>query len=231
MRHSAIISFAAAIDSFIASTVAHKTPSVFVPSCSHSSPASLTYSKALPNLTDFPLTQVDLCYTDSFLDLTLTAYNETSFFYNASQGTNDLIFEYEAMEAFLARGTEDSVTYFEFEVNPNNVTLQTFVYNPSKRRAPGTPFDHFVVPDPFTDKILATTKLDRPGQTWTSKVQIPLGLFNVERGKARGTEWRMNFFRTVTSPALFPAQVMAAWSPPDVADFHVTAAFGHLKFT
>lgn len=206
------------------------TPHVRVPSCQHSQAAHLSYSKALPDLSPFPLTHIDLCYSEKFVEFTLTAYNETSFYYNASQGTNDLIFEYEVMEIFMAKESEVPITYFEFEVNPNNVTLQTFVFNPSGRRLPETPFDHFVVLDPFTDGIAAKTVLDRPGQVWTSQVKIPLGFFNVYDGKAKGTKWRMNFFRTVTNSTMFPKQLMGAWSPPDVADFHVTPYFGHFTF-
>ncbi|KND90221.1 hypothetical protein TOPH_05216 [Tolypocladium ophioglossoides CBS 100239] len=231
MYRSAIVSFAAAAATLVARANAHDAlPHVAVPACGCSLPPKLSYSKALPNLGEFPLTQVELCYSDSTLDFTLTAFNETSFFFNASQGTNTFIFEYEVMEIFMSRGAADPITYFEFEVNPNNVTLQTFVYNPSKRRAPGTPFDHFAVPDPFADGLGATTELDRPGHVWESKVRIPLGLFNVDNGEAKGTTWRMNFFRTVTSLQMFPNQAMGAWSPPDVADFHVTPYFGHFKF-
>lgn len=206
------------------------TPHVRVPSCNHGQAAHLSYSKALPDLSPFPLTHVDLCYSDKFVEFKLTAYNETNFFYNASQGTNDWIFEYEVMEIFMARETEVPITYFEFEINPNNITFQTFVFNPSGRRAPGTPFDHFPVPDPFTDGISGKTVLDRPGHVWTSYAKIPLGFFNVIDGKARGTKWRMNFFRTVTNSTMFPKQLMGAWNPPDVADFHVTPYFGRFTF-
>ena len=53
-----------------------------------------------------------------------------------------------------------------------------------------------------------TTTLDKYNESWISKAKIPLGLFNVDDGKAKGTEWRMNFFRTVTSPETFPNQTL-----------------------
>ncbi|KAK2616258.1 hypothetical protein QQS21_000893 [Conoideocrella luteorostrata] len=134
------------------------------------------------------------------------------------------------MEVFMAKGSGTPTTYFEAEINPNNVTVQTFVFNPSGRRLPGTPFDHFIVPDPLTDGISGTTILDREQHVWTSLLSIPLGFFNVESGKAPGTTWRMNFFRTVTDSTMFPKQLMGAWNPPDVAEFHVTPYFGKFTF-
>jgi len=224
---------AAAAAILVPAIAAIHVPHVNVPACgSGIPPPKLTYNKALPGQLahDFPLTQAELCYTRTSVDFVLTAFNETSFFYNASQGTNDLIFEYEVMEVFISRGDIDPITYFEIEVNPANVTLQTFVFNPSRRRTPGTPFDHFPVLDPFGDGIATTTTLDRPGHTWRSTVRIPLGYFNIDDGCARGTTWRMNFFRTVTDPQMFPNQTLGAWSPADVADFHVTRPFGRFTF-
>lgn len=113
----------------------------------------------------------------------------------------------------IVRGLEDlhvardagPTTYFEFEVNPN-VTLRTFAYNPFRRRAPGTLFDRFVVSAPFTDGIGEATRPGRPGHVWESKVRIPLSLFSADNGKAKGAAWRMDLFRTATSPQMFPNQ-------------------------
>ncbi len=49
--------------------------------------------------------------------------------------------QYEVMEAFIYHGTNDPQTYLEFEINPNNVTFQAFIHNPSKVRAAGAAFD------------------------------------------------------------------------------------------
>ncbi|KAM5349948.1 hypothetical protein ACJ41O_006453 [Fusarium nematophilum] len=203
-------------------------PSVNVPACPGL--GTIRYSKSVPDQSDFPLTQVDLCYTRTSLALTFTAYDETNFYFDPKQGTNDDIWEYEVMEAFIYKGTDDPQTYFEFEINPNNVTYQAFVYNPSKDRAEGAPFDHFFVSDPAADGFSATTKLNKRAKRWVSKVKIPLGIFNVDVGAAKGTKWRMNFFRTVTSPSTFPDQELGAWSSPDKASFHITKYFGHVKF-
>ncbi|KAI0129912.1 hypothetical protein BJ170DRAFT_291934 [Xylariales sp. AK1849] len=203
-------------------------PFLDVPACPLTN--CLTYDKSVPDLGPFPKTEVSLCYDDSFIHIGFTAYNETNFYYNASQTTNDPIWQYEVMEAFIYQGTIDPQTYLEFEVSPNNVTFQAFIYNPSKVRASGAPFDTFYVADPFTDGFTAKTTLTDDASLWESVVQIPLGLFNVDNGTAQGTEWRMNFFRTITSPDTFPNQTLGAWNPPDEASFHMTPYFGRLTF-
>ncbi|KXJ91592.1 hypothetical protein Micbo1qcDRAFT_163368 [Microdochium bolleyi] len=134
------------------------------------------------------------------------------------------------MEAFIARGTNDPKTYLEFEISPNNATFNAFIYNPSKVRDPAFPLDTFFIQTPVQDGLVATTALDRAAEKWTSTARIPLGLFNVDDGKAKGTEWRMNFFRTVVSPETYPAQELGAWNPPDEASFHKTPFFGKVKF-
>ncbi|KAH6888438.1 hypothetical protein B0T10DRAFT_405536 [Thelonectria olida] len=203
-------------------------PSVRVPACPKV--GTISYSKSVPDKTDFPLTKVDLCYTKDSISLTFKAYNETNFYFDPSQGTNDDIWEYEVMEAFIYKGTDDPQTYLEFEVNPNNATYQAFIYNPSKDRAEGAPFDHFFVSDPAADGFSAVTTLNKAAETWVSRATIPLGLFNVDSGCAKGTRWRMNFFRTVTSPSTYPDQELGAWSPPNKASFHITKYFGHVQF-
>jgi hypothetical protein len=224
----AAVSSLAAVAGLAASATATHVPSVEVPACP--SKGTVTYSKTVPDLEEFPLTQVDLCYTDTSIAITFTAYNETAFYFDPSQGTNDDIWEYEVMEAFIYKGSDDPQFYFEYEVNPNNATYQAFIFNPSENRAPGAPFDHLFVSDPAADGFTAETTLDKPGETWISDVKIPLALFNVHDGKAKGTKWRMNFFRTVTNPDIFPDQGLGAWSPPDEASFHITKFLGHVKF-
>lgn len=127
------------------------------------------------------------------MHITFTAYNETNFFYNSSYTTNDPIYQYEVMETFIARGTNDPKTYMEFEIAPNNITFNAFIYNPSKVRADDAPFDTLYIQTPIEDGITGTTTLDKEKETWVSDVSIPLGFFNVNDGEAEGTKWRMNF--------------------------------------
>ncbi|KAH8690247.1 hypothetical protein BGW36DRAFT_390443 [Talaromyces proteolyticus] len=201
-------------------------PSLHVPKCPRSAVAYVDQS--VPDRGPFPMTTVSLCYDDTSIQLAFKAFNETNYYYNASQTTNGDIWEYEVMEAFLYHGTNDPTTYLEYEVNPNNVTYQAVVYNPTKVRAVGAPFDHFFVTDPATDGFTATTTLDKSKNTWESVAKIPLALFNVDQVK--GSRWRMNFFRTITSPSTYPNQTLGAWSPPDQASFHMSPYFGHVVF-
>ncbi|CAJ2511890.1 Uu.00g075150.m01.CDS01 [Anthostomella pinea] len=205
-------------------------PSLDVPACV-AGKGSVQYDKSVPNgESAFPLTQVDLCYTDNAINIVFTAHEEINFYYNASQTTNDAIYNYEVMEAFIYRGTNDPQTYLEFEVSPNNVTFQAFIYNPTKVRVTGAPFDTFYVAEPLVDGLIANTVLNPETQTWTSAASIPLGLFNVDNGQAQGTQWRMNFFRTIVSPDTFPDQGLGAWSPTNQSSFHMTPFFGNVQF-
>lgn len=208
--------------------IATNVPSLDVPACPRV--GTVSYSKSVPNKTDFPLTKVDLCYTKTSISLTFSAYDETNFYVNPSQGTNDDIWEYEVMEAFISKGTGDPQTYLEFEINPINVTYQAFIYNPAKDVTQGAAFDHLFITDPAADGFSTSTTTSVANKTWISHARIPLGLFNVDSGTAKGTKWRMNFFRTVTSPAMFPDQDLGAWSPPNKASFHITKYFGHAQF-
>jgi len=151
--------------------------------------------------------------------------------------------QYEVMEAFIAPGTADPTTYLELEVNPNNVTFQAFIYNPSKVSPTNTTF----IQSPLADGLRATTVLRKNANIWISKMFVPLKLFNVKENKAKGSQWRMNFFRTVVSPKTFPKQGLGAWryavndstarcvmtdrtcSTPDAPSFHKTPFFGHVQ--
>ncbi|KAI1179814.1 hypothetical protein F4777DRAFT_400965 [Nemania sp. FL0916] len=205
-------------------------PSLNVPSCDKGK-GSVQYDRSVPNgESKFPLTKVDLCYTDKAINITFTALEEVNYFYNASYTTNDPIYLYEVMEAFIYHGTADPTSYFEFEVSPNNITWQAFIYNPSKIRAPGAPFDGGPLSMPLADGLLASTVLDKAAGSWVSQATLPLGLFNVDDGTAKGTKWRMNFLRTVVAPATFPDQGLGAWSPTNQSNFHMTPFFGHVSF-
>ncbi|KAI8318544.1 hypothetical protein GQ54DRAFT_300208 [Martensiomyces pterosporus] len=198
-----------------------------IPACP--STASLQFSVGIPDLNpSCPLTQVNLCYTSTALQLNFIAYNETNFYYDSTQGTNGDIWAYEVVEAFIQKGSADPQTYFEYEANPNNVTYNAFVYNPSRTRAAGAPFDHAFVSNPFGDGFAVNTVLDKTNKVWSSYNTIPLALFNGEN--PQGTTWRMNFFRTVTSPSTYPSQQLCGWKNTNAYNFHVTSAFGVVAF-
>jgi len=224
LRTIALASCAAGV-AFASSNCAK--PTLKAPACPDK--GTITYESRVPTqANDFPLTQVDLCYTESTLVFTFTAYNETTFYFDPEQGTNGDIWAYNVMEAFIYKGTDDPQTYFEYEINPNNVTYQAFIYNPSENRAAGAPFDHMFVSDPAADGLKAQTTLNKDEETWISEAEIPLAFFNVKNGQAKGTQWRMQFLRTITSEATLPDQELGAWNPPDAANFHISKYFGHV---
>ncbi|KAJ2081767.1 hypothetical protein H4R24_002092 [Coemansia sp. RSA 988] len=200
---------------------------ISVPACPERT--LFTFSAGIPD-TDpkCPLTLVSMCYTSTQLQLDFTAYNETSFYFDPKQETNGDIWEYNVVEAFIYKGTDDPQTYFEYEANPNNVTFNAFIYNPSRTRANGAPFDHAYIADPFADGFAIDTKLDKRNHIWKSSNTIPLALFNGENPK--GSSWRMNFFRTVTSPKTYPDQQLCGWKNTNAANFHITSAFGTVSF-
>ncbi|KAJ2537841.1 hypothetical protein EV175_006600 [Coemansia sp. RSA 1933] len=199
---------------------------LYVPRCP--STATAKFTTQVPSGAACPLTTVDVCYTDKELNLVFTAYGETNYYFDPTQGTNGDIWEYEVMESFIYKGKDDPQTYVEYEVNPNNITYNSFVYNPSRVRATGAPFDHAYISDPFADGFKVNTKLDKAKNIWTSSSTIPLALFNGENPK--GTSWRMNFFRTITSPSTYPNQQLCGWKNTGAANFHITPAFGNVVF-
>ncbi|KAI0131548.1 hypothetical protein F4814DRAFT_406450 [Daldinia grandis] len=213
----------------VASTVRASVPSLEAPACSVGK-GTVQYDRSMPDKASFPKTQIDICYDDTSIHATFTAFEETNYYFNESQTTNDAIWAYEVMEGFIYHGINDPQTYLEFEVSPNNVTFQAWIYNRSKVRAAGAPMDTSFLTQPLVDGLTAETTLDKEAQTWVSAANIPLGLFNVDDGQAKGTSWRMNFFRTVVSPDTFPDQLLGAWSPTNESNFHMTPFFGHVKF-
>ncbi|KAF3483172.1 uncharacterized protein GIQ15_02496 [Arthroderma uncinatum] len=221
MRFDSILAAAAVISS----VVAHD-PVVEVPRCPRR--VSLGFDKTVPDQKPFPRTSVKLCYNTKTLNLQFEAKDEKYFYFDPAQKTNEDIWKYEVMEAFISTGHADPSTYLEFEVNPNNVTYQAFVYNPSKNRAEGAPFDHAFITDPIADGITSKTSLAQAEGRWSSDVHIPLALFNVDT--PCGSKWRMNFFRTVTSKETYPDQVLGAWNSPNKASFHITSFFRKLVF-
>jgi hypothetical protein len=110
------------------------------------------------------------------------------------------------------------------------VTLNAFIYNPSKVREDGAPMETYFIADPKAAGISSRTFLEKRKQVWMSSAKIPLHLFIEKGDPIKGSKWRMNFFRTVTSPDMFPKQLYGAWSPPNKTNFHMTPFFGAVEF-
>ncbi|KAJ2724302.1 hypothetical protein GGI07_002076 [Coemansia sp. Benny D115] len=200
---------------------------VNVPACPATT--SFNFNVGIPDLNpSCPQTTVTMCYTSTSLHIDFTANGETSFYYDPAHKTNGDIWAYNVVEAFIHPGTDNPQTYFEYEASPNNITYNAFVYNPSRTRAAGTPFDHAFISAPFSDGFAINTVLDKSNNVWKSYNTIPLALFNGENPK--GKTWRMNFFRTVTSPSKYPEQQLCGWKNTNAYNFHVTSAFGTIAF-
>ncbi|KAJ2492591.1 hypothetical protein IWW37_001346 [Coemansia sp. RSA 2050] len=211
--------------SLVSALALASNPDLKVPKCP--STVSAKFTTQIPLGAACPQTNVDLCYTNTALSLVFTALGETNFYFDPKQTTNDNIWEYEVMEAFIHKGSDDPQTYFEYEVSPNNVTFNAFIFNPSRVRKAHAPFDHAYIAEPFNDGFTVSTVLDKKSKKWTSHSTIPLALFNGEN--PHGTTWRMNFFRTITSPSTFPNQQLCGWKNTGQANFHITPAFGTVQ--
>lgn len=97
-------------------------PTLEVPHCIDGSTQALINKRLGTLASDFPTATVDLCYTDTSLEMIFTANSETSYLVNETFVNNDPIWMWTVMEAFIATGDEDPTHYLEFEVAPNNVT-------------------------------------------------------------------------------------------------------------
>lgn len=142
---------------------------------------------------------------------------------------DDPIWEEEAVEVFLAPGTDDPVDYLEFEVSPRGVLFDARIHNPTSLRA----------------DLRADVAWDCPGirwaagtspgerQDWWAALSIPwkgiLSGLLPDQGAERPLSWRANFYR-IERPEDGPAE-LSAWSPTLVrpADFHKPARFGVLS--
>lgn len=91
MHFNTALVLSAVVASVLAAPPKPTLPSLRVPSC----PGKVTakYDKSVPDRKKFPLTTVDLCYTPSELRLTFTAFEEQNFYFNATQSTNDPIWQ------------------------------------------------------------------------------------------------------------------------------------------
>ncbi|KAJ2803518.1 hypothetical protein H4S07_004435 [Coemansia furcata] len=135
--------------SLVAVIATASKPDIKVPKCP--AKVSTTFTTQIPSGTACPQTKVELCYTNTELSLVFVALGEKNDYYDPKQTTNDNIWEYEVMEAFIYKGSDDPQTYFEYEVSPNNVTFNAFIFNPSRMRKANMPLDHAYIAEPFSD--------------------------------------------------------------------------------
>jgi hypothetical protein len=168
---------------------------------------------------------VDICYTDTTIELTFEATEEASYLVNDTFANNDPLWMWTVMEAFIAIGDHDPTEYLEFEVAPNNKIWTGFIHNPTKDfSSKATAF----IDDWETYPITSTTTTDTMSKTWKSEVSLPLSMFNVP--SPQFTVWRMNFFRTYFAVDGTSEQEYGAWNPNKLISFHQTPCFGNVVF-
>jgi cellulose/xylan binding protein with CBM9 domain len=130
------------------------------------------------------------------------------------------LYEEDVVEIFVA--PVYPAHYFEIEVNPIGTTFDARIESPNGTRASMKVDTAWECADLFA----AVRKM--PGRTDTI-VRVPFASIGVSR-PAGSSEWRANFFRIDRSKS--HGDEFSAWSatfknPPD---FHVTSAFGRLRF-
>lgn len=137
---------------------------------------------------------------------------------------DDLLYEEEAVEVFLAAGSDDPTVYYELEVSPRGVLFDARVLNPHGDRR----------------EMVTDVSWDWPGvrwaagalggsQDWWAGLALPWrGLVGDD---PRPGELRGNFYR-IERPRGAAAE-LSAWSPTLVSppDFHRPARFGRLLLT
>jgi len=130
------------------------------------------------------------------------------------------LYEEDVVEIFVA--PVDPSHYFEIEVNPLGTTFDARIVSPNGTRASMQVDLGWECADLFA----AVRKTPNCIETI---VRFPFASLGVER-PAPGAEWRGNFFRIDRSKSR--GNEFSAWSatfknPPD---FHVTSAFGRMRF-
>jgi hypothetical protein len=159
------------------------------------------------------------------------------------EGRDAKLWTQEAVEVMIdADG--NSKTYIELQVAPNGNIFDTYL--PSPRKYEDT-LDPKRKPYDWNSKLKAAVKVDgtlnkRDDQDkgWTVEMALPLADVNgldkpgVKVPPAVGDVWRMNMFRLDLpkdkESGKDKPQLAAAWSAPEVNDFHKLDRFGEIVF-
>ena len=130
------------------------------------------------------------------------------------------IYDEEAVELFIGAGAADPVDYFEFEVSPNGVLLDTTIHNPTSLRADMQADFAWDCPG-----IQWHAARDDTRQRWQAWLSVPLA--SLVDGPLP-SQWRANLYR-IERPRDGAAE-FSCWSPTLTvrADFHKPARFGFL---
>ena len=135
------------------------------------------------------------------------------------------LYEEDVVEAFLAPSTPGE--YFEIEVNPLGTTFDARIESPDGVRSTMRTDLAWTSEGMFA----AVRKVVESNGAITIDVVLRVPFASLgRRPPASGERWRANFFRVDRNPR--HGDEFSAWQPTlrVPADFHVTAAFGTLRF-
>ena len=168
-------------------------------------------------------TSVAAWYNETFLSVLFSAADDHVF---ATHMEHDApLYEQDVVEVFLA--PERLADYYEIEVSPRTTIFDARIHSPDGVRATMT-----VDRDWNCEGLFAAVRqLTEPGGAITidTLIRIPFAALGRATPKA-GEKWRGNFFRIDRHPE--KGDEFSAWQPTlrTPADFHVTGAFGGVRF-
>jgi hypothetical protein len=163
-------------------------------------------------------TTVAAYYDDDFLTVVFDAEDDE--IVAAYLGHDDPLWEEDVVEIFLA--PEGLTPYFEIEVNPLGTTFDARIASPDGVRATMKTDLAWTC-----DGLFAALRRD-DGARVQIVIRIPFDA--LKKHPNPGDEWRANVFRIDRSAT--HGDDFSAWQPTmkTPPDFHVTAAFGTLRF-
>ncbi len=130
------------------------------------------------------------------------------------------LWDRDVVEVFLNPQPERVNHYYEFEVSPNNLSIDLEI---NKDQSPfndanwDSHFDH-------------ATHVDPEQHLWTAEFRIPVASMGAKELFA-GAEWRLNLFRC-DGPGSDQQRRFLSWSPiTEGASFHAPTRFGIVQFT
>jgi hypothetical protein len=168
-------------------------------------------------------TSVALYYDDHYLSILFCGSDD---YVQATHLRHDApLYEEDAVEAFLA---PDSLsTYYEIEASPKGTLFDARIESPTGMR------ESMIVDRDWTcyGLVAAVRRVTESDGVTTIDTLIRVPFAALDRAAPRdGETWRCNFFRIDRHPT--QGDEFCAWQPTlrVPADFHVTAAFGTVRF-
>ena len=192
-------------------------------------PSSADVWQSVPTLPPFQLasgsgpaiqqTVARLCYDDDMLYLYFGC--EDRDIWAISTERDGPIYDEEVVELFIGVGREDLVDYYEFEINPWGVILDTTVHNPDSDRATMT-FDFG-----WNAPLEVQTKVEESANRWQVWMGVPWSAIGVTNELPK--VWRGNVYRIERPRDGEPE--FSCWSPTmtEPADFHKPKYFGIMR--